>query len=203
MAIDLKATFAAGGRPMIDLLEYCVFSVQMDPIFCCLASDYRMLPTATKAITLYEAFCSPTAPARISPKNFLPPYDKRIARDIDLLRPPPQAVLKPDEEEETIKTEEGALKSDEDTKEEAHDVEPPIQLLPAKFLFDTIAGELERSSAAMLQIATNYNPSLLPQQNLPGGQLASAQRQFVNGIWVPQVRPFLVSAGFFKIANIA
>ena len=190
---------------MIDLLEYCVLSVEMDPLFCFLASDYRMLPTATKAVALYDVFCSPTTPARISAQRLLPPYDGRIVREIDLLRPQPPIAGAP--EEEADEAEEDSPESDEDTEDVADEVpEPPFSPptpLPAKYLFDTITGELERSSAAIRNIAAKYNPTQTPQENLPGGQLTAAQRQFVDGIWGPQMRPFLVDAGFFKIANIA
>ncbi len=215
MAVDLNATFSSGGRPLIDFLEYCVLSIQMDPVFCYLARDFKSLPSATKAVALYEAFCAPTTPARISCHKLLPPFDRRILNDIDPLRPPPpperhDPPVSNDEEEDDDDDDDGSESSDatgdDDAEEEAPDAEPsfiPPPRLPPSYLFDQIIGELERTSPSIRQIRQTYNPSLEPIENLPGGQLTQGQRIFVDNVWGPQIRPFLVQAGFFRIANIA
>lgn len=206
MAVDLNATLASGGRPTIDLLEFCVCSIQMDPVFCYLAKDFKHLPTAKKATALYEGFCSPHTPARISCHRLLPPFDRRILNDIDPLRPAPPAPPKPEPEiaEDVSGSGENETgPSGDNDEEQIPDIEPAPPRLPPRYIFDKIVAELERSSASIRQIALTYNPALSPQQNLPGGRMTPAQRQFVETIWQPQLRPFLVDAGFFRIANIA
>ena len=71
MAVDLRAIFASGGRPLIDSLEFCVRSVRMDPVFAFLEVEFRLQPTSPGAIALYDVFCAPEAPARLSTHDAL------------------------------------------------------------------------------------------------------------------------------------
>jgi hypothetical protein len=80
MPVDVGAIFLRGGRDLINLLEYCVYSVQMDPLFLFLVNEYRLAPTTEKALALYELFCAADAPARISLLGELPPKDFRLPR---------------------------------------------------------------------------------------------------------------------------
>lgn len=94
MAIDFDEVTARGGKDLIDVLNYCARSVQMDPVFAFLAGEYRMSPTVSKAIALYDVFIAPTAPARIEAPDLLPPRDLSLAALIEKLRvpsPPPPA----------------------------------------------------------------------------------------------------------------
>ena len=75
MAVNVGEVFARGGKGLIDLLEFCVISVRMDPVFVFLAGEFRARPTAQGAVALYELFCARDAPARLSALRALPPYD--------------------------------------------------------------------------------------------------------------------------------
>src|SRR6185503_7767064 len=75
MAIDLDDIFTRGGKPLIDVLNYCVRSVQMDPVFAFLVEEYRLSPSQTKAVALYDMFAAPGAPARINAADLLPPQE--------------------------------------------------------------------------------------------------------------------------------
>jgi hypothetical protein len=78
MAADLHEIFQRGGKALVDLLEYCVRSMQTDIVFSFLVREYRIHPTAAKALALYEMFCAADAPARIAAPRAFPPYAMRI-----------------------------------------------------------------------------------------------------------------------------
>jgi hypothetical protein len=163
-SFDIDEVFAKGGRPLIDFLEYCVRSIQMDPVFLFLVRDYRYGPTAAKAIALYRMFCAPSAPGRISLTSVLPPYDCRLQESIRELE----------------------LKA----------------LLPPKYLFDWIAGELAKTAVPARKFR-RYRQHLTPIENLRGGQMTAVQRHFVQNIWQPIIRRNLTLAGFWRISDIA
>ena len=56
---DLDLIFSGGGKPALELLEYCVRTVRMEPVFVFLVSDYRLHPSAGKALALHDVFCAP------------------------------------------------------------------------------------------------------------------------------------------------
>lgn len=186
MAIDIQAIFSAGGRPLMDLLEYCVFSIQLDPIFDFLVRDYRNLPSAPKATAIFDVFCQPQAPGRIGAHKLLPPFDQRLSKEIDHLRQPFQRT------EESV---------DADGTRRATTLTFPR--LPPKYLFDAITAELARSSESLRRIGELYDPRRTPIENLPGGVMTAGQKQFVDQVWQPRIRPQLISAGFFRVADIA
>jgi hypothetical protein len=78
MALNLDSMMDRGGRRLLDLLEYCIRSVQIDPVFLFLVRDYRLAATPAKALVLYESFCQPRALARLSVHEALPPYNLRF-----------------------------------------------------------------------------------------------------------------------------
>jgi hypothetical protein len=75
MPIDLDEVFSRGGVELIEVLNYCVRSMQMDPIFAFLVDEYRLSPTAARAIALYDMFLAAEAPARIDAADYLPPRE--------------------------------------------------------------------------------------------------------------------------------
>jgi hypothetical protein len=168
--IDINELFAKGGKPLIDFLDYCVRSVQTDPLFLFLVQEYRNGPTARKAVALFEIFCARDAPGRTSAAKALPLYDARLA---EMMRP--------------LTAQNGAA---------------PV-LLPPKYLFDSVAGEVEKRSASLPEIRRRYKPHRTPVDNLPGGKMTAAQRHFVERVWQPVIRPRLTAAGFWRIATVA
>ena len=78
MPIDIDQVFSRGGAELIELLNYCVRSVQMDPIFGFLVDEYRLCPTAPKAVALYDMFLAPEALARIDAAALLPPREQSL-----------------------------------------------------------------------------------------------------------------------------
>ena len=179
---DIESIFRSGGKGLVDLLEYCARSVQMEPIFVFLVGEYRVAPTATKALALYDVFCAPQALGRISAPEVLPPLDLRILGAMA----PLQRWL---------------AQSSARGPDSAAGLSPP---LPARFHFDFIVAHLQADPTGSLKrICQSYDPSRTPWANLPGGNMTPGQRAFIEKVWEPVLRPRLVEAGFRRIANIA
>ncbi len=182
MTVDIHAIFSKGDKELIDLLEYCARSVQLEPIFVFLVGEYRAIPTAWKALALYDVFCAPQALGRIRAAPVLPPLNFRILASLQPLQRWREQAPCPNADPSSM---------------------PPAPL-PAKFLFDFIVDHLEAEPSGTLgQVSQSYDPNLTPVQNLPGGKMSPAQRAFVERIWEPILRPRLVAAGFRRIASIA
>lgn len=189
MAIGTNEIFERGGRDLIDLLEHCVLSVNMDALLLYLIREYRFQPRASGAIALHDLFCADGAPARISEITVIPPKEMRLERTIAALRQPPQS---PNSENPN-----GSESGDQDAGR------PPVGL-PPRYLFDPIANQLTSGpDTKVAQLEQCYDPDLTPVENLPGGALTAGQRAFVNNLWTPIVRPHLVSAGFWRVATVA
>jgi hypothetical protein len=75
----------------------------------------------------------------------------------------------------------------------AQSVSTPV-LLPPKYLFDSVASGLEKSSASLPKIRRRYKPDRTPVENLPGGKMTPAQRHFLERVWQPVIRPRLTAA---------
>jgi hypothetical protein len=182
MPIDLDDIFTRGGKPLIDVLNYCVRSVQMDPVFAFLVEEYRLSPTQTKAVALYDIFAAPGAPARINAADLLPPRELALQIVIENLRrsqPGPASI--------------------------PHGgTAPRLQAPPGKHIFDALALHVRKNRrGAIARIKRRYNLKLTPTENLPGRRMTSGQRNFVDQVWQPRIRPALLTAGFRRIANIA
>jgi len=179
---DVNGIFSRGGQSLIQLLEYCIRSIQMDPVFVYLVQDFHGSPTVVKAVALYDLFCVPNALARLSVQNVLPPLNLRI-----------QAAIRPFK---THWTRAQVLNFGNP------DATMPA-LLPPRQLFDFIATEVQESSKSFAIIRKSYKPRRSPVKNLPGGQMTAPQRHFVEKIWQPIIRPQLTAAGFWRVAAIA
>lgn len=183
MAVNINEIFRRGGVGLIDLLEFSVISVKMDPVFVFLVQEYKSNPTTMRAVSLYELFCAPKAPAKISADHVLPPKDLRIQRAVQPIR---QQLLQA----------QGANSGEQES------IVP--RTIPGNHLFDFIVDELQNSpEGSVTDISHQFDPSRSPSENLPGGKMNSAQRTFVQGTWEAYVRPQLVAVGFRRIANIA
>lgn len=172
----LRHPFDWQERDSADFLEFCVRSAEMDPVFVCLARDYRESPTICKAVALYDIFCAPASPAKVRADNFLPPKDMRIE---NAMRP---------------------IKLNWTRMQAALVFGPPatISLVePPETLFDAICEHLEKSDAVR-----NTQKRYEAQQKRKRGvtsRLNAFQRHFVERIWHPIIRPHLVAAGFFQL----
>ena len=182
MAVDVWAVLRSGGRAAIDLLEYSVVSVQLEPLFGCLAADYQNRPTARRALGLYDVFCAPGAPGRILAESSLPPRNLRLPQEIQRIRDNVQHV------------------------EQYNATQPEVPMtvaIPAKYLFDAVVAVIASSDHDVVRrICETYDPALEPLENLPGGKMTAGQRMFVERVWRPQLRPYLVQAGFPRVASI-
>jgi hypothetical protein len=182
MAVELSGLFARGGPDLIAFLDYCVFSVQMAPVFAFLAVDFGSNPTASRALALYDVFCAAGAPARLKADAVLTPRDLRLDGPMRDLRWRLLASRQPR------------------TTEDDPVVPAP---LPPRFLFQFILDHLNDDPESVLHVAArSFDSSLSPSANLPGGRMSPGQRAFVDGVWRPRVRPALVAAGFWRITNI-
>jgi hypothetical protein len=79
VAIDVDEIFTGGGKKLVDFLDYAVRAVQTDVLFSFLVREYREHPTTPKAVVLFDIFCAPRAPARLSLPEVLPPMNLQIA----------------------------------------------------------------------------------------------------------------------------
>ena len=182
MPVELSGLFSRGGPDLIAFLDYCVFSVQMAPVFAFLAGDFGSIPTASRALALYDSFCAAGAPARLKADAVLTPRDLRLDKPMRDLRRRWLASRQP------RATEDDAV------------IPAP---LPPRFLFQFILDHLNDDPESILHVAArSFDPSLSPSANLPGGRMSPGQQAFVDGVWRPRVRPTLLAGGFWRIANI-
>jgi hypothetical protein len=182
MAVNVQKTFEKGGKKLIDLLDYCVRSMEMAPLFLFLVQEYRRAPTAAKAVALFEIFCRANAPSTIDVPAAIPPINLQIQTD---LRP-------------FISAPQGSHAS-----EPMPSVWSQRVLLPPKYLFDSLAAAVLKDSVSFRRVSRRYQPSRSPLENLPGGKMTMSQRHFVEKVWEPVLRPQLMSAGFWRMSTIA
>lgn len=181
MPVDIDDIFARGGKELIDLLDYTVRAVQPDILFIFLVQEYREHPTTPKAVALYDIFCAPQALARLGAAEMLAPINVQIDTAIRPLRLNLAQVHA---------ARAGAT------------VAPPL-ILPPKFLFDAIVLHLRKKSPALRAVKRRYRPGRSPVENLPRGKMNAGQRHFVEKIWEPNLRPWLIAAGFRRMTAIA
>jgi hypothetical protein len=179
MAVEVGALLAAGGKPLVDLLHYSLLSVQPEPLFACLARDYRGRPTVAGAAALFEVFLAAGAPFRLRADAVLPPRDPRLAEAVRPWRDRPPALAGPPSGER------------------------PVVLVPPRGLFDPVGAHLNsQPDGPLQQIARSYDPVRTPHENLPGGRVSAGGRFFIDNVWKPRVRPALVAAGFARVAAL-
>jgi len=180
--VDVAEILTRGGASRIELLRYCVMSVTMEPVFVFLTQEYRLRPTHVAALALYDVFCAPEASARIKGGDVLPPRNLVLVAAI-----------------RSIRQQWDYLQGAGEPREEAG-----VSITtPYRNLFDPVARSVQNDAkGAFARLELRFNPQLSPQENLPGGKMNAGQRYFVEKIWQPVVRPRLVTAGFWHIANI-
>lgn len=217
MPFCTQTTYQRGGRELVDLLTHCVFSFNTDALFLFLVREYQFRPQADSALAIYDVFCAANAPARISDTRSIPPKDMRIDHAICTLRreflaatQPPDAT-QPDGAEVAGQDSAGQGSADESPENQSETVAvedvaestPPAIPLPPRYLFDSIATQLAVAESSKVKaLEKYYDPKLTPKENLPGGELSAGQRSFVDNVWSPRIRPYLVSAGFWKLATV-
>jgi len=178
----IEQILAQGGERRIALLRYCVISINTEPVFAFLVREFHLRPTHAGALVLYDMFCASQAPARIRESDALPPRDLRLAAAIEPLRRQWTQLQLP----------------------EPPDEDDAISItVPQRHLFDFVVDALRREKDGHFgRISENFDPELTAEENLPGGTMNEAQRHFRENVWRPIVRPQLVTAGFWQIANI-
>ncbi len=195
MPIDVSTIFERGGRELIDLLEYSVLSTKTDLVFAFLVREYRLLPTAAGAVALHDMFCSAVAPAKIGPNGLLSLRSMRFDQTIMRYRADSPTMIDAVDPE-------GGQAGDGGSEESS--VDRTQVDTPPSYLFDSIVREISAGDNTVIAaVQLGYDPSITPQENLPGGRLTDGQRAFVNNVWLPIVRPNLVAAGFWRIATVA
>ncbi|MDV6033347.1 MAG: hypothetical protein F9B45_25325 [Phycisphaera sp. RhM] len=215
MPVCTKTIMQRGGRELIELLTHCVFSFNTDVLFLYCVGEYQLRPQAVSAIAIYDVFCAPTAPARISDLSLIPPKDVRIEQTIAPLRqafqaatcdPPPSGGVAGGVADGVADDESGSAGQDDRqdaVQDESTQPVRPAVPLPPRYLFDSIAASLSVSEQAKIATLEGYyDPKRTPQENLPGGELTAAQRAFVDHVWMPRIRPYLVSSGFWRVSTV-
>lgn len=180
MSIDLHETLSHGGKELIDLLSFCVYSVQPEPLFVFLVREYRQGATAPRALALFDVFCTAGSPACVAASAVLPPRDLRLDRELRPVRL--------------------AMERLQATPSDAED--RPALAAPPRHLFDFVVEHLQQRIDGPLQtVAQEYDPGHTPMENL-GGRLNASQRYFVDKVWQPRLRPRLVAAGFWRVGTV-
>ncbi len=184
---DLLAIFQRGGVDAISLMQYCVRSINLDPLFIALVREYQLRPSHQALLALYDCFCAPQAPCRLSLAEVLATHELRMKEQVAFVRA----------EWQQLQTPPAPLAEGES--------EPPRQrsTVPYRSIFDALLPALQQHEAGGWQRAQrSYNPQLSPNQNLPGGDMSMVQRHFVARVWQPVVRPRLVAAGFWRLSTV-
>ncbi len=207
MPVCTKTIMQRGGRELIELLTHCVFSFNTDVLFLYCVGEFQLRPQAVSAIAIYDVFCAPTAPARISDLSLIPPKDVRIEQTIAQLRQAFQAATCDPPLSGGVADDEsgGARQDDRQDAGQDESTQPvrPAVPLPPRYLFDLIAANLTVSEQAKIATLEGYyDPKRTPQENLPGGELTDVQRVFVDHVWTPRIRPYLVSSGFWRVSTV-
>lgn len=183
----IDALLGAGGVERVNLLRYAVRSVTMEVMMHFLVREYRFHPTLRGALALYDVFCAPRSPARLPAAEAVPARWLPLGARIEGLRGREQAF---DQAAEAIRG------GGEDTP-----LPPPP--LPDRALYDEMVRSMWTDPGGALQrVEREYDSSRMPDENLPGGRLSPAQRNFVDRVWRPEVRPHLVDAGFWQLSSI-
>jgi hypothetical protein len=192
VAIDFDDVLKRGGEELIQFLHFCVYSVEMAPLFIFLAREYRFSPTVSGALALYDNFCAAGAPARIKADAVLSPRDGRLDQLITRLRQGKRIFEKA--------AEEARLACGPDSTAGKRHIPPSPS--PVIYLFDRVVEHLRDDEGPLRTAARAFDPTREPMENLPGGKLTAGQRAFLEGVWRPWVRPQLMAAGFWRAANL-
>ena len=162
--------------------------MNMEPLFVFLAAEYRLRPTHAGALALFDMFCAADAPARLAAYEILPPRELSLSAEVGRVRAQWSAMQAPPAETEEKEREEGARS---------------VPAGPGRAMFDPLVKSVRVDSHRRLAaVSARYDPRLTPQENLPGGRLSATQRQFVDRVWRPIVRPRLGGAGFWQVSTI-
>jgi len=194
VSIDFEETMNRGGNELIQFLHFCVYSVELAPIFVFLAREYRMRPTVSGALALHANFCENGAPARIKADPVLAPRNLQLD----------QLVLRMAAQQRIFEVAQQQQKdADADVVANTEGRRGPPPPSPVIFLFDDVVGHLRGDLDGPLHTAARtFDPTCSPMQNLPDGRLNVGQRAFVENVWRPRVRPLLVAAGFWRAADL-
>lgn len=181
MPVDIPATLSQGGDGAISLLQFCIRSGQLEPLFLYLTQDYQQRPSHLAALTLFDMFCASNAPARLSVATVLPPQELRLSGSITMLRQQWQQM-------QQVRA------------GQAIDEEKKLFIAqPQRGLFDTVVAAF---GPRFELIASQFDPDKRVNDNLPDGKLSAGQRNFVNLVWQAKVRPQLASAGFWRVTTL-
>jgi hypothetical protein len=79
----------------------------------------------------------------------------------------------------------------------------PVHVPAPRHLFDGLVERLRGGERDLVALpGLDFDPTLTPARNLPGGRMTEGQRAWVEKVWVPGVRPRLVAAGFWRVATV-
>jgi len=170
--MEVIETLDRKSKGMLEFLDYCVRSMQSDPVIVLLVQEYRCNPTIPKAVAIFHTSCSPGAPAKVS----IDAEDEHLQnamRPITVSWTRMQAAL-------VFGPGNGA---------------PPMP--PPSWLFDGLAQRILRTGV-IGKLKEQYQVA-----RGPGEKINRVHQHFVEKIWQPIIRPHLVAAGFWRIAEVA
>jgi hypothetical protein len=179
--IDIPATLAEGGEIAVALLQFCIRSGHLEPLFYHLNQDYQQRPGHLAALTLFDLFCASNAPARLAVPEALPPQELRLASSMTMLRQQWQQMQQ--------------VRAGQEIDQE----KKLFIAQPQRGLFDAI---VRAFGPRFAQVASQFDPEKRVNECLPGGMVSAGQRNFINQVWTPKVRPQLVAAGFWRVATL-
>jgi hypothetical protein len=182
MNVDALDLLRRGGPTALRLLDYSVYSVRLDLVFAFLVTEYRVRPTAVRALALYDGFCAPGAPGRVRAEAVLPPRHLSLAGAIERVR------------RSVADAEHGVTDGLETPK--------PVPI-PPRDLFDGVLAVVTAPDHETVQrVRDAYDPDRSPLENLPGGRMTEGQRAFVERVWRARLRPALARAGFARVSTV-
>jgi len=183
LVVDIPEILEQGGAQRLAFLRYCVLSFSMEPMFVFLVEEFRLRPGHAAALALFDVFCARQAPARLPADEWLPPRELLVEAKIARIRAQwtQMQLPEPPDEESAIAV-----------------------ATPSRDLFDAIVhGVKQDAQGRLARLSSTYDPALTPEENLPGGKMTAGQRQFVENVWHPILKPRLVRAGFWRIVTVA
>ena len=183
--LSVDRIIAQGGEALVELLKYCVYCRELDPLFLMLVRNYQMLPSAAKAMAIYNTFQEHHSLLKISGEIPARRGDALLLQAIAAIVETDRRILQQQSNEPV--DDEGAGQI--------------VPFLPARYLFDASVNALKASSRQFTRIEKEYDPELGAYGNLPERKIDTVQTAFIEHRWKP-ARAVLGSAGFYLVANI-
>jgi hypothetical protein len=175
----MKGILQRGGAPCIDFLDFCLKCAKLEALFVYLVElEYKIKPTKTRALALYDVFCAPNAPLRVNCDQFLPPIDTTLSTAIQAVRA---------EQQQASQMSKIMRKLTANTR------------VPPFLIFDRVVEAVfgnHGNENCITDICRSYDPGNSVSENLKKGRIGDSSITFAGAAWVGMPRNTLLAAGF-------